>query len=224
MEIFDGSWSTRYERIHGSVSIKEINTHKATNHEAQQHVSLERTRLHQRVHQSKDQLQAFAKLATRLFSEQDYRRTLRQPLQPPQCYGKGRREEFTPFCAVASSNGTLPTPSGSSKRYLHHFVTWNEKQRARRRHTQYERSHTGLDYGVLRIRQSRLGAAFCSFFPLLGLLVELWPRFKAENQNERLGFSGVVMRQPCSPSPREPLLQINRTQLFLTTRKQRRGD
>ena len=37
-------------------------------------------------------------------------------------------EEFTPFCAAASSNGALPTPSRLSERYLYHSVTWDKNQ------------------------------------------------------------------------------------------------
>ena len=58
-------------------------------------------------------------------------------------------EEFTPFCAAASSNGALPTLSCLSERY--------RKQRTSRRRTRYGHRHTGMDCIVSRIRRSRLG-------------------------------------------------------------------
>ena len=69
-------------------------------------------------------------------------------------------EEFTPFCAAASSNRALPTPSCLSEHHLYHFVTWRRRHEHCRQHTQYERSHTETDYVALRRRRSPLGAAF----------------------------------------------------------------
>ena len=37
-------------------------------------------------------------------------------------------EEVTPFCAAASSNSALPTPSCLSERYLYHLVTWHRNK------------------------------------------------------------------------------------------------
>ena len=37
-------------------------------------------------------------------------------------------EEFTQFCAAASSNGALPSPSLFSERYLYLLVTWDENE------------------------------------------------------------------------------------------------
>ena len=131
--IFDGSLSTRYEKIHGSVNIQIPKTRNTTNHEAQQHVFVERPRLPQLVHQSN----IGSLCSTRP------PRTLRHLLQPPHCNGKSR--------GVHSSNGALPTPSVLSERYFCHLVTWSEKERASRRRTQYE-----------RIRRSRLRTAHFS--------------------------------------------------------------
>ena len=44
--------------------------------------------------------------------------TLERPATSPHS------EEFTPFCAAASSNGAVPTRSRLSERYLYHLVTW----------------------------------------------------------------------------------------------------
>ena len=82
---------------------------------------------------------------------------LRQPSQPPHCYGKNRGVhsilrsgvEQRSFAHTVWPPGTLLLLHGDVER----------KHRAHRRRTHNERSHTGLDCGVLRIRRSRLGAA-----------------------------------------------------------------
>ena len=39
-----------------------------------------------------------------------------------------RVEEFTPFCAAASSNRALPAPSRLSERYIYHLITWHKNK------------------------------------------------------------------------------------------------
>ena len=93
-----------------------------------------------------DRLRALAELAPLLFAEQVYK-THRQLLLPPRCNETGG--EFTPFCAAASSNGALPTPSGLSQQYsLPPGGVAQKKQGAYKRRTQCEGSHTGTDYVV----------------------------------------------------------------------------
>ena len=89
-------------------------------------------------------------------------KTTERPTSSPYSHhvATEREEEFTPFCTAASSNGALPTPSGLSQHYSLLSVTWDEKQRAHRRCTHYERSYTGTDHVVLRRRRSSLCAAF----------------------------------------------------------------
>ena len=69
-------------------------------------------------------------------------------------------EEFTPFCAAASSNGAFaPHRLDFSERFFHHFVTWIENK------VQADDAHdtgttdTEMDHVVSRARRSRLGAA-----------------------------------------------------------------
>ena len=62
-------------------------------------------------------LRALAELAPRFFAEQDYRKVSHQP------YSHHVEKERVEFCAAASSNRALPTPSFLSARYLHHSVT-----------------------------------------------------------------------------------------------------
>ena len=69
------------------------------------------------VPQVADQLRALAELAHRLFAEQDYRGSLRQPLQPPHCNGKRRgvhsdlrsSVEQQRFAHTVSLLGALPS-------------------------------------------------------------------------------------------------------------------
>ena len=75
-----------------------------------------------------------------------------------------RVEEFIPFCAAASSNGALPTPSCLGALPLP-LGDAGRKQITSRRRTRYEDRHTGMDYVVSRIRRSHLGAmtlVYCS--------------------------------------------------------------
>ena len=82
------------------------------------------------------------------------------PTNPHSHQGATERvEEFTPFGAGASSNRALPTPSRLSEHFPYYSVTWHKRHERCRQRTQYERSHTGTDYVVLRRRRSRLGAA-----------------------------------------------------------------
>ena len=72
-----------------------------------------------------DRVRALAELAPRFFAEQDCRKS---PTTTPCSYHveTERVEEFTPFCAAASSSRALPTPSCFSERHLYHFVTWHK--------------------------------------------------------------------------------------------------
>ena len=80
----------------------------------------------QRSKEVADRISDLEELALRFFAEQEYKKSHHQPLQP---HGATERlEEFTPFCAAASSNGALPTPSCLSERYLYHIVTWDENK------------------------------------------------------------------------------------------------
>ena len=122
VELLDGSLSTCYEKIYGSVNIKEPKTRKTTNQEAQQHVFLERpstgTPIKYRFSKLQTQLRALAKLAPRLCAEQDHRGSLRKPLQPPHCNGKrrgvhsvlGSGVEHRSFPHTAWPLGALPSP------------------------------------------------------------------------------------------------------------------
>ena len=104
-------------------------------------------------------------LSSRLVSLQN--KTTESPATSPYCHhvATDRVEEFFPLCAVASSNGALPTPSRLSESYLYHFVSdMGRKQRTSRRRTRYEHRHIGMDYVVSRVRRSRFGVAFCCFF------------------------------------------------------------
>ena len=71
-----------------------------------------------------------------------------------------RAEEFTPFCAVASSNRASPSPSRLWSIILYYLVTWRKGHEHCRERTQYERSRIGTDFVGVRRRRSRdLGAA-----------------------------------------------------------------
>ena len=74
-------------------------------------------------------------------------------------------EELTPFCAAAPSNGALPTPSRLSKRYLHHFVTWDENKEQADEAQDTSHRHTGMDYVVSRVRRPRIGDAVIFWYP-----------------------------------------------------------
>ena len=166
VEMFDRSLSTRDEKIFGSVSIKEPKTRKATHHEAQHLVSLVRPGLPQRVHQTNIfspccRPSPCPRRARASFSLQN--KTTASPatsLQPPRCNGNSRGVhsvlrsgvEQRSFAHTVWLLRALPLLLGDVER----------KKSARRRRTHYEQSHTGLDYGVLRIRRLPLGAA-CVF-------------------------------------------------------------
>ena len=97
-------------------------------------------------------------------------------------------EELTPFCAAAPSNGALPTPSRLSKRYLHHFVTWDENKEQADEAQDTSHRHTGMDYVVSRVRRPRIGDAVIFWYP---------------KQCLALGFLACVLSNslgPCSRS------------------------
>ena len=64
-------------------------------------------------------------------------------------------EEFNPFGAAASSNGTFATPTRFSEHFPCYSATWHKRHEHCIQRRQYERSHTGMDYVVSRRRRSR---------------------------------------------------------------------
>ena len=116
---------------------------------------------------SPEKLQTVSVLSqsSRLFSWQNKTSQSRATSSYSHHVALERVEEFTPFCAAASSSGALPTPSCLSEYHFYHLVTWRRRHEHCRHSTQYEPRHTGMDYVVSRVRRSRLGAA-CFFTEL----------------------------------------------------------
>ena len=85
---------------------------------------------------------------------------------------RARVEEFTPFCAAASSNGALPTPSRLSERYLYLLMTWCEHK------VQADDAHdTGTDWvGSCRLTREEVAlwsCRLCSARPTRGIVAPI---------------------------------------------------
>ena len=150
--------------IHGSVNIIMRKTRNATNYEAQKHVFLERPRLPQFAHQSKIVSPNCRPTPCSRKDRASFLFKTNAESPATSTYSRDtvteRVEEFTPFCAAASSYEAFPTPSYLSER---HCLVVERKTKCTETRTQHEPSDTGLHYDVLRIRRSRLGAAILKF-------------------------------------------------------------
>ena len=118
------------------------------------------TSLHQNwlSKESADRVRALAELGASFLCRARLQK-VPPPLPAATTLKTERVEEFTPFCAAASSNRALPTPSCFSERHLYHFVMWHKKQGQWRRRRGYERqSHWDESCRLKQTAVARLGA------------------------------------------------------------------